>query len=209
MAIPETCKSFRRNPGDVPLTISPATEALPKELGATDVLLKVHAVSLNFRDVAMLNGRYVAPFDERGIVASDCAAEVVAVGSGVKNFAVGDRVSPTFFPNILTGDEEEPQLQSLGGDVPGVLSEYAVFDEKTLVRLPEHLSWEEVSSRQVPRPYLSSRLTSCIKASTITCAGVTAWNALNGVEGLSKGSSVLLEGMAPCPPETHFPALTK
>lgn len=144
MAFPESYRSFRRTTGNLPLTIEPATETLPKELGADDVLIRIHAVSLNFRDVAMLNGRYIAGIEERGIPASDCAAEVVAVGSEVKSFKIGDHVSPNFFTNLLTGDEDV-KLQALGGDIPGVLREYAIFQEKLLVHLPKYLSWAEVS----------------------------------------------------------------
>ena len=86
-ALPETYRSFRRTVGDLPLTIEPSTEKLPTVLGPTDVIIKIRVVSLNFRDVGMLNGRYIAPVEERGIPASDCAAEVVAIGSDVKNVA--------------------------------------------------------------------------------------------------------------------------
>ncbi|UKZ81765.1 hypothetical protein TrVFT333_009538 [Trichoderma virens FT-333] len=174
MAIPETYKTYRRTTGTVPLTINQTTETTPKNLGPKDVLLKIHSVSLNYRDIAMLNGAYPAPILENGIPASDAAAEVAAVGSAVQKFKVGDHVSPIFFVNFFTGDELEP-LQGLGGDVEGVLGEYAVFSEDILVRLPEHLSWDE--------------------ASTIACAGVTAWSSINGLKKLSPDSSyVLLEG---------------
>lgn len=91
----------------------------------------------------MLNGKYPVPVEERGIAASDCAAEVVEIGAEVKGFKVGDRVAPIFDTNNLTGLEDE-RFTGLGGDEAGVLREYAVFDERVLVRLPGHLSWEEV-----------------------------------------------------------------
>ncbi len=149
MAIPETYRAFRRATGDPPLTIEPATETLPRELAATEVLIKVHAVSLNFRDVAMLHGRYLAPVEPRGIAASDCGAEVVTVGSGVQRVKAGDRVAPNFIVNSITGQEGVKWL-GLGGDVDGVLRVYAIFDEKVLVHVPEHLSWEEVGLENVP-----------------------------------------------------------
>lgn len=142
---PETFTSYRRSTGANPLTIAQSTETTPKTLNADDVLVKIHSVSLNYRDVAILNGAYPMPVLERGIPASDAAAEVVAVGSAVTKFKAGDRVSPHFFVNYITGDENEP-VQSLGGDFEGVLSEYAVFQEKFLVRLPEYLSWDEVNT---------------------------------------------------------------
>ena len=177
MSIPETYKSFRRTAGALPLTIEPATETLPTTLAADSVLVKVRAVSLNFRDVAMLHGRYISPFAERGIPASDMAGEVVAVGAGVLSspfpFQPGDRVAANFFTNFFTGKETD-DLGSLGGNEQGVLSEYVVFPAEMLVRLPEHLSFEE--------------------GSTLACAGVTAWTSLNNMKGLSEKSTVLLEG---------------
>jgi NADPH:quinone reductase-like Zn-dependent oxidoreductase len=172
MPIPETYKAFRRTTGDLPRTISPSTESLPRELGPHDVLLKIHAVSLNFRDVAMLNGRYPVEVIERGVPASDAAAEVAAIGSAVKDFAIGDHVSALFDLSNLTGSEDEPG-RALGGDVDGVLREYAIFEDKHLVQLPKRLSWEE--------------------GATIACAGVTAWTALDNLKA-AKPRSALLQG---------------
>jgi NADPH:quinone reductase-like Zn-dependent oxidoreductase len=143
MAIPETYKTYRRTTGATPISVVQSSETTPKTLGANDVLVKIHSVSLNFRDVAILNGLYPVPVLDKGIPGSDAAAEVVAVGSAVQKFKAGDHVSPNFFVNYLTGKEDEV-LQGLGGDVEGVLSEYAVFAENLLVRLPDYLSWDEV-----------------------------------------------------------------
>jgi NADPH:quinone reductase-like Zn-dependent oxidoreductase len=142
MSMPRTYKAFRRSTGDFPRTIELVTEELPSSLQPHEVLIRIHAVSLNYRDVAMLNGNYLAAYKDRGIPASDCAAEVVAVGSEVKDFALGDRVAPIFDVNNLTGTEDK--AAALGGDVDGVLRQFAVFDQKVLVHLPKHLSWEEV-----------------------------------------------------------------
>ena len=143
MALPQTFTVYRRTSGDLPRTVKPCTETLSQELGPNDVLIKIHAVSLNFRDVAMLNGRYPVEVTESGVPASDCAAEVRGLGSNVKAFAIGDRVAPIFDQGNLTGQDDTPS-RALGGDVDGVLREYAVYDEKVLVRLPQNLSWEEV-----------------------------------------------------------------
>lgn len=143
MAPPSSYKSFRRTTGNLPLTILSSTESLPSQLQPTEVLIKIHAVSLNYRDVAMLHGKYPVPVEERGIAASDCIAEVIETGSEVKSFKSGDRVAPIFDAKNLTGLEDE-RSSVLGGDEAGVLREYAVFDEKVLVRLPEYLSNEEV-----------------------------------------------------------------
>jgi NADPH:quinone reductase-like Zn-dependent oxidoreductase len=149
MSIPRTSKAFRRTEGDLPRTIEQTTESLPTldELGPLDVLINVHAVSLNFRDVAMLNGRYPVSVEDRGIPCSDCAAEVVAIGTSVRSFALGDKVAPIFDVANFSGLEDEPHC-ALGGSVAGVLREYAVFEERLLVKLPEHLTWEEVRRGQ-------------------------------------------------------------
>lgn len=145
MSIPTTTKAYRRTEGDLPRTIVQTTETLPRpdELGPHDVLIKVHTVSLNYRDVAMLNGLYPVPCEDRGIPCSDCAAEVIAIGTSVQDFALGDRVAPIFDVTNFTGLEDESH-RGLGGDVAGVLREYAVFEDKVLVKLPEYLTWEEV-----------------------------------------------------------------
>lgn len=145
MAIPDTYSAFRRSTGAFPRTIELSSETLPKDLGLKDVLLKIHAVSLNYRDVAMLQeGKYPAAAIESGIPASDAAGEVVAIGKDVKDFKVGDRVSPISDVGNITGREDTPPT-GLGGDFHGVLREYGVFEERHLVKLPEHLTWEEVS----------------------------------------------------------------
>ncbi|KAF5719412.1 hypothetical protein FGLOB1_1193 [Fusarium globosum] len=176
MSLPETYRSFRRTTGDLPRTIELSTENGPGELRPNDVLIKIHAVSLNFRDVAMLNGRYPMEVEERGIPCSDAAAEVVAIGSAVRDFSTGDHVSFIFDLNNLTGSEDESHC-SLGGDTAGVLREYAIYQDKHLVALPKYLPWEE--------------------AATITCAGVTAWNSLDGLTTTSKSRSALLQGLIP------------
>ncbi|KAJ7171608.1 alcohol dehydrogenase [Mycena crocata] len=167
--IPKTHQVFRRTVGALPLTIEKTTEKVPA-FGSNEVLIRIHAVSLNFRDVGMLDGRYPFPVQEGGIPTSDCAAEVFG-------FVIGERVAPTIMLNNLTGEEDLAAvgLRALGGDERGVLCEYAVFEGKYLVRLPKNLSWEE--------------------ASTITCAGLTAWLALNMPASASlDNQSALLQG---------------
>jgi NADPH:quinone reductase-like Zn-dependent oxidoreductase len=143
MALPQTYKAFRHSKGNTPTTLDLATEELPSSLKPNEVLIRIHAVSLNYRDVAMMHGNYPAKIIERCIPASDCAAEVVGIGSEVHDFQIGDRVAPIFDLKNIDGTEEESL--SLGGDVDGVLREYAVFDRNVLFHLPKHLSWEEVS----------------------------------------------------------------
>lgn len=149
--IPPTHRAFRRSPGagteQTPLHLQLTTEpTLPAGgLGTRDVLVRVRAVSLNYRDALMLRGTYPGGVLPGGIAASDCSAEVVAVGGGVTLFKVGDRVTPNFDWGNLDGQVGEAGNLTSGGEVDGVLREFAVFEEKGLLRLPAHLSWEEVS----------------------------------------------------------------
>jgi NADPH:quinone reductase-like Zn-dependent oxidoreductase len=140
------------------------------------VLIRVHAVSLNYRDVVIANGQY--PFSEPTadmIPLSDGAGEVIAVGPGVRRWKAGDRVAGIFAQSWQGGTQPDDAWETcLGGAVDGMLAEQVVLDQAGLVRVPDHLSWEE--------------------ASTLPCAGVTAWNALNGVSALKAGDTVLALG---------------
>ena len=148
MSYPKTVRSWRRTTPPYPLSVVQSTETLPQTLGPRDVVIRIHAVSLNYRDVAMLReGAYPAPVDASGISASDAAGEVVALGREAAKFKMGDRVAPTIGQPAPTGKEHEIDSTTLGGDGPGVLTEYAVFNEEYLVKLPSHLSWKEVSIR--------------------------------------------------------------
>ena len=138
------------------MSIVQSIETLPETVGPYDVVLRIHAVSLNYRDVAMLReGGHPVPVDASGICASDAAAEVVALGAEASKFKIGDRVAPTIDLEALTGGERDIDSTVLGGNGPGVLTEYAVFEEKYLVKLPGHLSWEEVSGAVVHRSRVS------------------------------------------------------
>lgn len=140
MPIPESYKAFRRTADGS--SVEMTEEKLPSNLKPNHVVIRIHAVSLNYRDVAMMNGKYPVQVIDRGIPASDCAAEVITVGSEVKHFNPGDRVAPLFDLKSITGTEDE--VEALGGDADGVLRQYAVFDQTVLVHLPKLLSWEEV-----------------------------------------------------------------
>lgn len=144
--------------------------------GPNEVLVRVRATSLNRRDLMMLAGRYGrGGVAEGGIPLSDGAGEVIAVGPGVTRFRVGDRVAGIFFEQWLDGDRTAAGLASARGGGPGgMLSEVIVSSEQSLVRIPDHLSFEE--------------------AATLPCAGVTAWVALFKHGNLEVGEYVLLEG---------------
>ncbi|KAH7074114.1 hypothetical protein FB567DRAFT_597275 [Paraphoma chrysanthemicola] len=179
MAYPSTYSAWRRSPGtkgskEQRLTINRTdNEPLPDTLQPKDVVIKIHAVSLNYREIAMLIGTYPRDIESGGIPCSDAAAEVVAIGSAVQRFAVGDRVAPICRIGKLEPDDDGDS-ESIGVNVPGVLREYALVQEKQVVRLPSNLSWEE--------------------GSTLACAALTAWNALDDLKYVPKNASALLQG---------------
>jgi NADPH:quinone reductase-like Zn-dependent oxidoreductase len=124
------------------------------------VLIKVHAVSLNYRDLMVVKGLYNPKMALPRIPCSDGAGEIVAVGEGVTRVKVGDRVCGIFMQQWLDGPPTaEKSKAALGGDVDGMLAEYALLPQDGVVRFSEHLTYEE--------------------AATLPCAGVTAWNALH------------------------------
>src|SRR6202047_1372329 len=137
---------------------------------AGEVLVKVRASSLNFRDTMILNGAYPAPVPSGRVPLSDGAGEVVELGAGVKRFKVGDRVINSFFPNFFGGSINFISEQWVV-DHDGWLTEYKAVSAEALVAMPEHLTFEE--------------------AATLPCVAVTAWSALSGVRA---GDTVLTQG---------------
>jgi NADPH:quinone reductase-like Zn-dependent oxidoreductase len=152
-----------------------ATGTMPTP-GPGQVLVRMRACSLNYRDLAIIRGQYMlGPLPADLVPLSDGAGEVAALGDGVTRVAVGDRVAGIFMQSWLGGEmEPEHALSALGGALHGVLAEYAVFDQHGLVHLPAHLSFEE--------------------GATLPCAAVTAWHALFGIKPLLPGQSVLVLG---------------
>ncbi|WP_292156377.1 NAD(P)-dependent alcohol dehydrogenase [Mesorhizobium sp.] len=142
--------------------------------GPHQIVVRMRAASLNRRDTMILNGTY--PLTPRpGIVSlSDGAGEVVAIGDSVTRFAVGDRVTGSYFARWIDGRMHPGIVDQLGCTLDGMLSEFALLDEQWAVRLPDHLSWHE--------------------AATFTCAGLTAWSALTGAEIPKPGQWVLVIG---------------
>ncbi len=138
------------------------------------VLVRMKAASLNYRDLLMIEGKYSRKLPLPLIPLSDGAGEVVAVGEGVSRWKAGDRVTSTFFQAWIGGKITEGTAKSArGGAIDGVLAEYVLFDEGGLVLLPEHLSFEE--------------------GATLPCAALTAWHALRS-GSLTCGQSVLTLG---------------
>lgn len=145
--------------------------------GPRDVLVKMHAASLNYRDLMVVTGTYNPRMKLPAVPFSDGAGEVTEVGSEVTRWNAGDRVMPIFAQGWLDGESsEEKRRTSLGAGAQwdGVLREYAAFNEQGLVRIPEHLSYQE--------------------ASTLPCVAVTVWNALCVSGKLKAGESVLTLG---------------
>jgi NADPH:quinone reductase-like Zn-dependent oxidoreductase len=145
-------------------------------VGASDVLVRVKAVSLNRRDLNILQRDYDPEYTVAGgIPLSDGAGEVVAVGQDVTRFRIGDRVAGIFFAQWIEGPPSAEALASdRGGNPAGMLSEFIVSHEDGLVSFPQHLSYEE--------------------AATLPCAALTAWVGLFKRGHLQPGQVVLLEG---------------
>lgn len=155
-------------------SLEPAEQPDPTP-GPGQVLVRIRAASLNFRDLVVVSGGYGRGMKLPLIPLSDAAGEVSAAGPGATRFKAGDRVAGIFMQRWLAGRFYESYgASALGGAIDGVLAEYVVFDEDGLVQVPEHLSWEE--------------------AATLPCAAVTAWNALMETGSLRPGQTVLVLG---------------
>ncbi len=144
--------------------------------GRGQVLVRMRAASLNYRDLMVASGRYArgaAPVDL--VPLSDGAGEVAEIGPEVTRVKVGDRVAGLFMQSWIGGPIGlDDGASSMGGAIDGVLAEYVLFDQHGLVQVPAHLTFEE--------------------AATLPCAGVTAWNALFGGKPLAAGETVLVLG---------------
>ena len=130
-----------------------------RDLAPFEVRIRVHAVSLNYRDLMVASGNYLVTVDDPIIPCSDGAGEVLAVGAGVTRVQVGDRVAGSFFPHWQDGATSAEKIRhALGGDIDGMLAEEVVLHEEALAKIPASLSF--------------------VEAATMPCAGVTAWNAI-------------------------------
>jgi len=142
---------------------------------AGEVLVRVKACSLNFRDWLMAQGSYNPKQKLPLIPVSDGAGEVIAVGDGVSGFKAGDRVLGHFFPNWLAGEPSvEKFAVSMGGPYDGWLCEQRTFPASALSHIPAHLSYEEAAS--------------------LPCAALTAWSAITTLGKVQPGEHVLIQG---------------
>ncbi|QWU13824.1 NADPH:quinone reductase [Paenibacillus sophorae] len=140
--------------------------------GPGEVRIRMRAVSLNSRDLGVIDGFYNPNLNRPLIPVSDGVGEVVALGEHTTRFKIGDRVSGIFTQSWISGEPTQDNwVSSLGSPLDGLLAEYAVLPEEGLVRVPDHLTDEE--------------------AATLPCAGVTAWHAI-AQEGKVKASDIVV-----------------
>ena len=144
-------------------------------LNANQVRIKVHAVSLNYRDLMVIKGDYTRKLPFPLIPFSDGAGEVIEIGNEVTRVKVGDRVAGTFFQNWLAGPHSPDYVKSaLGGAINGMLAKQVTLDQDGMVLIPKEMSFEE--------------------AATLPCAAVTAWHAIISSGGVRPGDTVLTMG---------------
>jgi NADPH:quinone reductase-like Zn-dependent oxidoreductase len=152
------------------LTVSDAPVPEP---GPGEALVRLHAATLNFRDIIMAKGLIPGIAKEPDLVPLSCSAGVVeATGSGVTRVKAGDRVTPIFTLGYISGPQTSYDM--LGGSVDGVARQYAVFPAESLVHVPDELG--------------------DLEAATLTCAGLTSWSALTQFNQLQAGEWVLAHG---------------
>ncbi len=154
--------------------IQPFTEPIPTPF-ANEVLLKVHAVSLNYRDILIARSEYPFPMDDNIVPCSDMAGEVVDVGDFVSHLAKGDKVILPLSLDLLYGHVKD-MSSTLGGPKDGVLREYIVVPGHVVIKIPAAAkqSWEQWAS--------------------LVTTGSTVWNAFYGGKSLLPGMSVLVQG---------------
>jgi NADPH:quinone reductase-like Zn-dependent oxidoreductase len=143
--------------------------------GPRQVLLRMRAASLNYRDLLMVKGLYNPKQPLPLIPCSDGVGVVEQVGDHASRFKPGERVAPIFAQRWIAGKPTHAKLRStLGGPLDGTLAEAMVVDEEGLVRVPEHLDDEQ--------------------AAALPCAAVTAWSALVTEGGVKAGDTVVILG---------------
>ena len=142
---------------------------------AHQVLVRIRAISLNYRDLMVVKGLYNPRLQMPRIPCSDGAGDVVAVGSEVTQWKPGDRVTGIFMQNWQDGPPSATKSKgALGGDIDGMLASEVVLHESGLVRIPDHLNYQE--------------------AACLPCAALTAWNALFTASNTKPGDTVLIQG---------------
>lgn len=167
-------KAYRiENPG--PAAKLALHEINVPQVRPNEVLVRVHASSLNYRDLMIASGQYLVPSEAGLVPLSDAAGEVMKTGADVTQFRKGDRVANTFLPGWHGGRfDMRYASEQYGSNRDGWLTEYKAVDQNALVHIPNHLSFEE--------------------AAALPCAAVTAWSALGGPSPVLSGDTVLVQG---------------
>ena len=150
-------------------------EVSSPEPGWGEAVVRMHACSLNYRDLVVSKGGYGRAVTAPLTPCSDGAGEVIKVGPGVSRVKPGDRVMPTLCPAWIDGPPNDANaFPTLGGQLDGVLAEEVCLSADALVPIPQHLSYEE--------------------AAALPCAAVTAWQSLFDSGDLRPGQTVLIQG---------------
>jgi NADPH:quinone reductase-like Zn-dependent oxidoreductase len=154
--------------------LHPAQEPIPS-LGPYEVLIKIRAVTLNYRDIAIAKGTYPLPTANNVVPTSDMAGEIVEVGDKVTDFAMGDKVIPPVSVGFLYGSFKEG-MDSFGSVSDGMLRQYVVLPANILVKLPKEtsLGYDQWAS--------------------VLGTGSTIWAAFYGKTILKPGDYVLIQG---------------
>lgn len=149
---------------------------MPKpEPGYGEVLLRMKAASLNYRDLLVPVRGYGAHTGTLPLIpVSDGVGEVAAVGGGVGRVDVGDRVCPLMVQRWIAGPPTAERLVTLGGPLDGVMAEYMVLGQEGVVKIPDHLDDTE--------------------AAALPCAALTAWSAIVTEGRVRAGDTVLVQG---------------
>jgi NADPH:quinone reductase-like Zn-dependent oxidoreductase len=143
--------------------------------GKNEVLLKLKAASLNFRDYLMVTGKYNPRQKLPLVPLSDGAGEIIEIGDQVTSLKVGEKVACLFAPHWMNGSPDHNELRStLGGPLDGTMQEFMILNERSVVRVPDYLDFRE--------------------AATLPCAALTSWSSLVTYGNIKAGDSVLILG---------------
>ena len=148
------------------------TDAENPSLKDNEVLLKVHASSLNYHDLMVALG--LIPTEDKRVPLSDAAGEILEVGKDVSKWSIGDKVMSMCFPNWVSGPPKYDLLSFIGDNQDGYATEFISIPESAITKIPNNLNFKE--------------------AATLPCAGLTAWRALVDEGRLKSGETVLVQG---------------
>ena len=148
------------------------TDTENPSLKDNEVLLKVHASSLNYHDLMVALG--LIPTEDKRVPLSDAAGEILEVGKDVSKWTVGDKVMSMCFPNWVSGPPKYDLLSFIGDNQDGYATEFISIPESAITKIPNNLNFKE--------------------AATLPCAGLTAWRALVDEGRLKSGETVLVQG---------------